>query len=274
MRVVLLHCGARRAKVRVQALEFLALILRLTWNSYGSFFRVRVPLLAVQSEVMDRIVTTATRRYYREQRRRRMDHDNPNNPNNRNQPIEIEYLSSEGAEASLATLWRTLDRLQHNSVSQNVAFRTAQMRLAETMKTLFRAYIGANALAIANRQRLKSSLIIKNDHHHHHPHNNNSNNNNSSMYQANRIMNATTVTTNNTTNTTNTNASSSTSSAVIKSNWNSHNHVRLRNIISKSACSRQFVGLFSEKEGAIFNEAVEDAFRAAADVFSSTGTLY
>ena len=60
MRVVLAHCGARRAEVRVQALEFLALILRLTWDSYGSFSRIRLPTLSVQTEVMERIVATAS----------------------------------------------------------------------------------------------------------------------------------------------------------------------------------------------------------------------
>ena len=50
MRVILVHCGARRAKVRVEALDFLALILRLQWDSFGSFTRVRVPLLG---EYMD-----------------------------------------------------------------------------------------------------------------------------------------------------------------------------------------------------------------------------
>jgi len=45
MRVILFHCGARRAKVRVEALDFLALILRLQWDSFGSFTRVRIPLL-------------------------------------------------------------------------------------------------------------------------------------------------------------------------------------------------------------------------------------
>jgi len=45
MRVILFHCGARRAKVRVEALDFLALILRLQWDCFGSFTRVRIPLL-------------------------------------------------------------------------------------------------------------------------------------------------------------------------------------------------------------------------------------
>ena len=53
LRVILIHCGARRASVRVQALEFLALLLRLTWECHGSFSRIRVPLLAVQTEVME-----------------------------------------------------------------------------------------------------------------------------------------------------------------------------------------------------------------------------
>lgn len=47
MRVILFHCGARRAKVRVEALDFLALILRLQWDSFGSFTRVRIPLLGM-----------------------------------------------------------------------------------------------------------------------------------------------------------------------------------------------------------------------------------
>jgi hypothetical protein len=45
MRVILFHCGARRAKVRVEALDFLALILRLQWDCFGSFTRVRIPLI-------------------------------------------------------------------------------------------------------------------------------------------------------------------------------------------------------------------------------------
>ena len=214
MRVVLLHCGARRANVRVQASEFLALVLRLTWECYGSFLRVRVPLLAVQSEVMDRIVTTAAKRYYREQRK---------------MSIAVEYLSSEGAEGSLATLWRTIDRLQNNSVSQNVAFRTAEMRLAEKMKTLFKAYIGANALAISNRRRMKSPITTNDK----------------------EIENS-----------------------LSQLNAKSRREVKLRKIISKSAYSRKFVGLFSEKKVVIHNEAVEDAFLAAADVFSPTGEIF
>lgn len=138
MRLVSFHCGARRAEVRVQSLEFLWLILRLTWDSYGSFFRVRVPLLSVQFEVMERIVATATARNYREQRR---------------MGIPVQSLPNDCAEASLSPLWRTLDRLHHQSASQNLAFRSALIRLAESMKKLYRAYIAAHALAIVNRAR-------------------------------------------------------------------------------------------------------------------------
>jgi len=35
MRVVSIHCGARRAKVRIEATDFLELILRCTWESFG-----------------------------------------------------------------------------------------------------------------------------------------------------------------------------------------------------------------------------------------------
>jgi hypothetical protein len=54
MRVVSLHCGARRAQVRIHATDLLELVLRSTWECFGSFFRIRLPLLAVQTEVMER----------------------------------------------------------------------------------------------------------------------------------------------------------------------------------------------------------------------------
>jgi hypothetical protein len=138
MRVVSFHCGSRRADVRVQASDFLELILRSTWDSFGSFFRIRLPLLAVQTEVMERIVATAAARHYREQRK---------------MGNGIDLFSNGSAEASLAPLWRTLDRLHHQSASQNVAFRSALIRLAEKLKKLFRAYIAAHALSFLNRSR-------------------------------------------------------------------------------------------------------------------------
>lgn len=143
MRVVSFHCGARRAEVRVPASDFLELILRSTWDTFGSFFRIRVPLLAVQTEVMEKIVATAAARHYRDQRK--MAH----------QPIEL--FSNGSAEASLAPLWRTLDRLHHQSASQNLAFKSALIRLAEKLKKLFRAYIAAHALSFLNRSKLEGA---------------------------------------------------------------------------------------------------------------------
>mmetsp|Transcript_27766 Transcript_27766/g.37134 ORF Transcript_27766/g.37134 Transcript_27766/m.37134 type:complete len:1380 (-) Transcript_27766:230-4369(-) len=212
MRVVLVQCGSRRAEVRVQALEFLALILRLTWDSFGSFFRIRVPLLAVQTEVMERIVATAAARYYREQRRL---------------GTVVQYLSNDSAEASLAPLWRTLDRLHHQSASQNVAYRSALMRIAEMMKKLYRAYIAAHALAIVNRARSSSSP---------------SNGNKENETESNPHL--------------------------------QYSRVTVHRITSASAgYSKQFLGFQddnSQRDAVTHSEAVEDAFLAAADVFSPT----
>lgn len=65
----------------------------------------------------------------------------------------MQSLPNDCAEASLSPLWRTLDRLHHQSASQNLAFRSALTRLAKSMKKLYRAYIAAHALAIVNRSR-------------------------------------------------------------------------------------------------------------------------
>ena len=136
MRVILEHCGARRAELRVDACEFLNLMLRLTWESYGSFSRIRLPLLAVQSEVMERIVAKAARKYVIEQRQLGLN------------PIP---LSNDSAEASLTPLWRTIDRLHNQSASRNLPFKSALARLAMKMKRVYRAYLAAHALAIVNR---------------------------------------------------------------------------------------------------------------------------
>lgn len=119
MRVIALHCGARRAQVRIEATDLLELILRSTWECFGSFFRIRVPLLAVQTEVMERIVATAAARYYRDQRRL---------------GTSFETFTNLGAEASLVPLWRTLDRIQKRPASQHVAFRGALIRIAGKLK--------------------------------------------------------------------------------------------------------------------------------------------
>jgi hypothetical protein len=108
LRMITFHCGSRRAEVRVPASDFMELILRSTWDCFGSFFRIRIPLLAVQTEVMERIVATAIARHYRDQRKI---------------GNGIDLFSNASAEASLTPLWRTTDRLHHQSASQNVAFR-------------------------------------------------------------------------------------------------------------------------------------------------------
>jgi hypothetical protein len=143
MRVILEHCGARRAELRVDACEFLNLLLRLTYDSYGSFTRVRLPLLAVQSEVMERIVAKASRKYLMEQRCLELS------------PIS---LSNDSAEASLTPLWRTIDRLHNQSASQNLSFKSALARLAIKMKKVYRAYLAAHALAIVNRSESGSHV--------------------------------------------------------------------------------------------------------------------
>jgi len=220
MRIVLLHCGARRAEVRVQALEFLALILRLTWDAYGSFLRIRLPMLAVQTEVMERIVATAATRYYREQRRL---------------GTTVQFLTNDSAEASLAPLWRTLDRLHNKSASQNVAFRSALMRLAEMMKKLVGAYIAAHALAIMNRLKSSSSPVI-----------------NKGLLE-----------------------DQGSSDGMQQPAYIHNSLVSVHRILANSAgFSKQFLGLHgsssSNSDVVTHNEAIEDAFIQAADVFSPT----
>lgn len=136
MRLILFHCGARRSKVRVEALEFLALILRLQWDTFGTFTRIRIPLLAVQTEVMERIIAKAAYKY--------------NHVQNSSKSTPY-FLSTHEVEAALTPLWRTLHRLHHSSASNNAAFKSALQLLAYRMKTLYKAYIAAYTLASANR---------------------------------------------------------------------------------------------------------------------------
>lgn len=207
MRVVLVHCGARRAKVRVEASDFLALFLRLCFNAYGSFYRVRVPLLAVQTEVMERIVATAAARYYREQRRLN---------------LPVQYLSNECAEAALTPLWRTLHRLHHSSASNNAAFKSALEMLAFRMKTLYKAYIAAHALAIVTRSTLSPKSSTK-----------------KTMYNVDRF-----------------------------------NNFEVKRVVMESAGFSKTIlgcnGLSAYNDPVIHNEAVEDTFLAAANVFAPT----
>ena len=137
LRMITFHCGSRRAEVRVPASDFAELILRSTWDCFGSFFRIRIPLLAIQTEVMQRIVATATARFQRDQRK---------------SGVKMDSFSNACAEASLTPLWRTTDRLHHQSASQNVAFRSSLVRLAEKIKKLHRAYIAAHALSHQDQQ--------------------------------------------------------------------------------------------------------------------------
>ncbi len=213
MRVVSFHCGSRRAEVRVQASDFLELILRSTWDSFGSFFRIRLPLLSVQTEVMERIVATAAGRHYREQRM---------------MGLGVDLFSNGSAEASLAPLWRTLDRLHHQSASQNVAFRSALMRLAEKVKKLFRAYVAAHALSFLHQAKPPEETDSFSDA--------------ASNLEAQTLIRA--------------------------------SRISVHRVINASAgYSKQFLGLYStslEHSTVAHNEAVEDAFLAAADVFSPT----
>jgi len=110
-----------------------------TWECFGSFFRIRVPLLAVQTEVMERIVAIAAARYYREQRR---------------MCTTFETFSNVCAEASLVPLWRTLDRIEKQPASQNIAFRGALIRMAGKLKKLYRAYVAARVLSFMQGARL------------------------------------------------------------------------------------------------------------------------
>jgi hypothetical protein len=217
MRVVSFHCGSRRAEVRVPASDFLELILRSTWDSFGSFFRIRLPLLAVQTEVMERIVATAAGRHYREQRM---------------MGLGIDLFSNGSAEASLAPLWRTLDRLHHQSASQNVAFRSALMRLAEKVKKLFRAYVAAHALSFLNQAKPKEFGKEESE----------------SVSDAANNLEAQTL---------------------IRAS-----RISIHRVINASAgYSKQFLGFYStslDHSTVAHNEAVEDAFLAAADVFSPT----
>lgn len=219
MRVVSFHCGSRRAEVRVQASDFLELVLRSTWDSFGSFFRIRLPLLAVQTEVMERIVATAAGRHYREQRMMDLG-------------IGIDLFSNGSAEASLAPLWRTLDRLHHQSASQNVAFRSALVRLAEKVKKLFRAYVAAHALSFLNQGKTPLFSHEEND----------------SVADGARNLEAQTL---------------------IRAS-----RISVHRVINASAgYSKQFLGFYStslEHSTVAHNEAVEDAFLAAAAVFSPT----
>ena len=130
MRVISFHCGARRALVRIEATDLLELLLRSTWDCFGSFFRIRVPLLAVQTEVMERIVAISAARYYRDQRRL---------------GTNFENFTNLGAEASLVPLWRSLDRIQKRPASRQIAYKRALIRIAGKLKVRAPVFILVDA---------------------------------------------------------------------------------------------------------------------------------
>jgi hypothetical protein len=127
-----------------EATDLLELMLRSSWECFGSFFRIRVPLLAIQTEVMERIVAIAASRYYREQRK---------------SESSFEPFNNLCAEASLVPLWRTLDRIQKQPASQNIAFRGALIRIAGKLKKLYRAYVAARVLSFIKGAKDKDQIV-------------------------------------------------------------------------------------------------------------------
>lgn len=98
------------------------------------------------NEVIERLVATAAARHYRKQKQ--------------SQESSIHYLSNVQVEAALTPLWRTLTRLHDGSASTNAAFKSALQLLASKMKTLYKSYIAAHALAIVDR--VNQSSLVKN----------------------------------------------------------------------------------------------------------------
>jgi len=234
MRLVTYHCGARRAEVRVPAADFLELILRTTWESFGSFFRIRLPLLSVQIEVMQRIVATSATRHYRDQRR---------------VGSNVQTFSTGNAEASLAPLWRTFDRLHKQSASHNVAFRDALVRLAEKMKILFRAYIAAHSLWYLNKSQAQQQLLQARE---------DDDNDNEGGIDGDED---------------NENVSDA-DKWVIPESFIRASRINVHRVINASAgYSKQFLGFYSTSLDHIrvaHYEAIEDSFLDAAEVFSAT----
>jgi hypothetical protein len=133
MRMILWLCGARRKELRISALDFLALLLRLSWDSFGSFSIIRIPLMSVIGEVMERQIVNATHRAIR---------------NSKDIFQQSSLLPIECVEAALSPLWISLDRLHRKSSSRNVAFKAAVEHLACSMKVLYRACIASHAVLI------------------------------------------------------------------------------------------------------------------------------
>ena len=121
LRVLLFHAGARRATVRVQALEFLVLLLRACWAGNGTLTQIRVPCLAVFVEVMDRVAA-------------------------RN--AGLNGLGSEkDVIVALSPLVKSMERLQHSSVSRNLSFKSGLTRFAKQLVVLYKAYVAVWEIA-------------------------------------------------------------------------------------------------------------------------------
>jgi hypothetical protein len=142
MRVILWLCGSRRKNTRILALELLALLLRLSWDCFGSFSTVRIPLLSVIVEVIEKKIAWSTTRALQQR------------CTDGNQPVF--FLPIECAEAAISTLWNSFDRLHHKCSSLNTGFKTAVEHLAHSMKTIYRACVASHALSIAERSDLIS----------------------------------------------------------------------------------------------------------------------
>ncbi|GMI04192.1 hypothetical protein TrRE_jg1812, partial [Triparma retinervis] len=121
LRVLLFHAGARRATVRVQALEFLVLLLRACWAGHGTLTKVRIPCLAVFVEVMDKVAARNA------------------------------GLNGLGGEKdviiALSPLEKSIERLQHGSVSRNLAFKSGLARFARQLMTIYKAYVAVWEIA-------------------------------------------------------------------------------------------------------------------------------
>ncbi|GMH77896.1 hypothetical protein TL16_g07578 [Triparma laevis f. inornata] len=113
MRMLLLHSGARRATVRVQALEFLVLLLRASWTTFGTLSKIRLPALAIFAEVCEKMA----------------------------QP----HLASDHASViqALAPILKSIERMEESSVSRNLAFKAALHRFAAQLHAIYRGFLAS-----------------------------------------------------------------------------------------------------------------------------------
>ncbi|GMH54206.1 hypothetical protein TrST_g8868 [Triparma strigata] len=113
MRMLLLHSGARRATVRVQALEFLVLLLRASWTTFGTLSKIRLPALAIFAEVCEKMA----------------------------QPHLASGHSS--IVQALAPILKSLERMEQSTVSRNMAFKAALHRFAGQLHAIYRGFLAS-----------------------------------------------------------------------------------------------------------------------------------